>query len=319
MRPFLAWPKAAALVLTLGLTGGLQTPGHTRTLNLDGYIDPSGAISVQHRGDTVDPYFALQALLLAHDHGLDTAANAQAWWRWLGVRYAQTGRLDRHCRQSFGWQPCRRADADDASLALWLGFLRTLPPQGSEAHDQAVLAHRAQQALHALLDKRTGLYRVSAEVPHHLFMDNLEVWSVLRSPQLARRIQSTFRDHRRGLYRVSTQSEHPHPGNTFYPDATAQIYPLLVGFPGTGLQAENHYHAWMVRHRADWLRQMDSDFAWGLIALLAWQQKDALTVRCWQTRALPLRHSRHWTVTDEVVFQILPPLHLLQSSVENCS
>lgn len=319
MRPLQVWPVAAALLRALGLCAVLLGPGHARTLDLTGYIDPSGAISVQHQGDSVDPYFALQALLLAHAHGLDSSASARAWWRWLSVHQTQSGRLERHCRQGSGWQACQRADADDASLALWLGFLRTLPMPGPGEPDPAAQARQARQALHALLDQRLGVYRVSAEVPHHLFMDNLEVWSVLRSPRLARHIQRTFRDPRLGLYRVSTQVQHPHPGHTFYPDATAQLYPLMVGFAVTALSADSHYRQWMARHRAQWLRQMDSDFAWGLIALLAWQQKDAATVRCWQKRALPLRHTRHWTVTDEVVFQILPPLHLLVSTVEDCS
>ena len=39
-------------------------------LELQGYVDDSGAITILNGGDTTDPYFSLQALLLAHDNGM---------------------------------------------------------------------------------------------------------------------------------------------------------------------------------------------------------------------------------------------------------
>jgi hypothetical protein len=63
----------------------------------------------------------------------------------------------------------------------------------------------------------------------------------------------------------------------------------------------------MREHRALWLAQSGREFPWGLIALVAWRQGDLVSVRCWQQRALPHRHTALWTVSDEVIAQILPP------------
>lgn len=316
MRLCTALPALRVSAVALGLTVCAWLPAHGQRLDLSGYLDESGAITVQHQGDTVDPYFALQALLLAHAHGLDISGPAAAWSRWLAPRYQSTGRLDRHCKQAQRWQACKPADADDASLALWLAFLKTRPDTGLLTRRSA---GRARQSLETLRNKHTGLYQVSWQVPVHLFMDNLEVWSVLPSPQLARAIQQTFWDASQQIYKVSTQTEHPHPQDVFYPDATAQLYPLLVRFPLIPGEALMHYQRWMARHRSAWLAQMDTDFAWGLIALLAWEHRDLETVRCWQKKALPLRHGLHWIVTDEVVFQIVPLLPPSSATQDHCT
>ena len=297
----------------------LSLPGHSKALDLTGYIDAQGAITVQRHGDTVDPYFALQALWLAQAHGLDTAAPAAAWFDWLAARYQTQGRLDRYCQNNTGWWPCKAADADDASLALWLGFLNTRAPDPRQASPNTALQRQAQRDLQSLRDRQSGLYRVSHQVPHSLFMDNLEVWSVLASPRLARAIQHTFWDPQRHIYKVSTQPDHPHPMAVFYPDAAAQLYPLLVRFPHIPGGASAFYQRWITQHRQAWLAQMHTDFAWGLIALVAWQQGDQDTVGCWQQQATALRHGLHWTVTDEVVFQILPPSPLNHLTPEHCT
>ena len=65
--------------LTLCLVLIIPGLGQSKALNLNGYMDNTGAITVQHGGDTVDPYFALQALLLAKAHGLDIAHLAPLW------------------------------------------------------------------------------------------------------------------------------------------------------------------------------------------------------------------------------------------------
>lgn len=292
-----------------GLVGLLMicTLSCAKTLDLSGYTDASGAITVQHQGDTVDPYFALQALWLAQSQGMDTSAHALPFARWLAGQYSAAGHLGRYCKSVTGWVWCKAPDADDASLALWLHLLRHLPDADRQRINASAVEARAWQDLQGLQDARLGIYKVSPHVTHGLFMDNLEVWSTLPGSRLAQSIHATFWDAQHGLFRVSTQPEHPHPGHTFYPDATAQIYPLLVGYPMPG-GATPHYQRWMARHRSVWLQQSGREFPWGLIAIVAWQQGDAQTVRCWQQQALPFRHSFFWTVTDEVVAQLLPPL-----------
>jgi hypothetical protein len=85
----------------------------------------------------------------------------------------------------------------------------------------------------------------------------------------------------------------------------AQIFPLLVRFPLIPGGAPAHYRRWMAEHRNEWLAQVKDDFAWGLVAVVALQQGDVPSARCWLRTALPHRHGAHWTVTDEVAAQIL--------------
>ena len=303
-----------------GLVGLLAmcTLGGAKTLDLSGYTDASGAITVQHQGDTVDPYFALQALWLAQSQGMDTSAHALPFARWLAGQYSAAGHLGRYCKTAERWTWCKAPDADDASLALWLLLLRHLPEADRQHLNASAVEARAWQDLQQLQDTRLGIYKVSPHVTHGLFMDNLEVWSTLPGSRLAHNIRTVFWDSDRGLFRVSTQPEHPHPGHTFYPDATVQIYPLLVGYPMPD-GAEPHYQRWMTQHRGLWLQQIGREFPWGLIAIVAWQQGDTQTVRCWQQQALPFRHSFFWTVTDEVVAQLLPPLTSPHPNPKDCS
>ena len=97
------------------------------------------------------------------------------------------------------------------------------------------------------------------------------------------------------------------------------IFLGAVGFPGVPGGAAQHYQRWIAQHRSPWLAQIGHEFPWGLIAVVAWQQGDANTVRCWQHKALPLRHRFFWTVTDEVVAQLLPPLTPPLPNPKDCS
>ena len=275
-------------------------------LDLDGFQDGDGAITVQHRGDSVDPYFALQALLLAERFGLDAAEPAARWIAWLLPRQKPDATFDRFCRRGPVWGPCKTADADDALHALWMQLLET---RGDALRDSAARASHARSAeALARLQVPPGVYHVSPVYSHALFMDNLEVWSRLPrgsapSRALGKAIEATFWDAAAGRYRVTTQpASH---GTAFYPDAVAQIYPLLLDYPLAARDRRGHYRQWIRDHRAAWLVQGRSDFAWGLVALVAWREGDRQSAACWLRESLPLRRGAHWTVTDEVAFQVL--------------
>ncbi len=330
------WLLAALLALLLGWSPETPAappaaawsagPGHgrdtpmtpARTLDLHGYADAHGAIRLVHGGDQVDPYFALQALLLARDHGLDVQAYQARWIAWIGQHLQPVGVLARYCqapRRPGGWRPCARADADDATLALWLRLLRGVTAAQREALQADALQAEAEAALLALRDARTGLYRVAPDLPYSLWMDNLEVWSALPTASLSQALVQHFWQPQLQRFRVSTQPAHLDVPTRFYPEATAQIFPLLIGWQPPASAPALHaalapsalYARWMQAHRAQWLAHVADDYPWGLIALLAWQQGDLTTVRCWQQLAAPLRHGPRWTVTDEVVAQLLPP------------
>lgn len=292
------------------------TAGAAPRLDLAGYTDAQGAITVLHGGDSADPYFAMQALLLAHDNGMNVSEPAEKFVNWLVPRQKPDGTFDRFCRGADkAWVACRAADADDSLLALWMRLLETLPaqlagnPVWKKSHDTS------KAALEHLFQPSRGIYMVSPLVLHGLFMDNLEVWSVQahRGPpsgkaeaeKLARGIREAFWNPVDKRFLISTQLEQRSQPAAFYPDHVAQIFPLLVDFTQVPGDPKAYYRAWMSTHRAEWLRQGEKDYPWGLIAVLALRQGDRASAGCWMRHAAPLRHSARWAVTDETSYQIL--------------
>jgi hypothetical protein len=305
--------------LVMGLMGIITLSAASgKGLNLEGFSDPSGAISVVKQGDAMDPYFALQALLIAHASGLDMGGQDVRLAQWLADRFKRDGKFNRYCRSGAEWRTCQPTDADDAVLALWLNFVKTLPVAERAALVDSPTQDRATRELIQLRDPRNGIYNISWQLNHALFMDNLEVWSNRPTRHLARSIQNVFWDKKKQRYKVSTQPGHQEREEEFYPSVAAQIYPLLVNFPLVPGGSRAHYKRWMALHRGLWLTQMQSDYPWGLIAWIAHRQGDSHSVRCWQTASLQHKNAARWTVTDEVIAQILPPLNDSPPSLEDC-
>ena len=298
----------AAVVLLLG-----AAPLRAAPLDLGGYAEADGAITVQRAGGTVDPYFALQALLVAREEGLDSRAYALRWAEWLVRRQKLDGTFDRFCRAGPVWVNCKGADADDALLAMWLKFLDGLPAELESPPAWQASRAAADAALARLFDPQQRIFLVSPVFQHGLFMDNLEVWSSpggrghegRGGPPLARAIHAAFWDDAQQRFLVSTQPEQRSTAPRFYPDAVAQLYPLVVGFPEVPGGAKDWYKAWMRQHRREWLAQVQHDFAWGLVALVAAREGDPESAGCWLRATRNFRHGPHWTVTDEVIVQAL--------------
>lgn len=289
-----------------------------KPVDLSGYADDHGAISVQFRGHTLDPYFALQALLLARDHGLDISQYAKRWGDWMVQRQKPDATFDRFCRNGPVWAPCKTADADDAVLALWVRFLSSMPQEMKRNPAWAKSYQASLDALARLFDPVRGVYFVSPVYQHGLFMDNLEVLSMrqdlgrvqasARLPAaevLARNIERSFRDAKTRKFLVSTQPEQRLVPPTFYPDHVAQAYPLLMGIRLPGQSPASDYRVWMQTHRKSWLAQSHTDFSWGLIALMALRNNDTTSARCWLRETANAQRTAHWTVTDEVARQVL--------------
>lgn len=307
-------PPRAWLLLLLGYA--VLASNAAAPLDLTGYADANGAISVLHRGHSSDPYFAMQALLLAHDNGMDVSVESRDFTNWLLPQQKPDGTFDRFCRtDKTPWVACQTADADDSLLALWLLLLGAQPTElGKNPAWQKSFA-TSKASLDRLLQPSRGIYMVSAVYLHGLFMDNLEVWSYLSKSSrprhaveanaLRRSIQTTFWDSVNQRYLVSTQLEQRGEKARFYPDQVAQLFPLLVKFPMAPPGERAYYRRWMSAHREQWLKQSETDYPWGLIAVLALRENDVFSVRCWLREATPLRHSSRWAVTDEVAYQIV--------------
>ncbi len=290
------------------------------TLDLAGYAEPSGAILILRGGNIVDPYFAVQALLLAQENGLDVTPYREKWVWWLSIRQKLDGTFDRHCRAGPTWVGCKTADADDALQAMWMQLLDSDPALRDSDLALRTSYRKSGDVLARLFDARRGIYLVSAIYQQGLFMDNLEVWaaqshrpgeqSAEEAKRLAQSIHAVFWDAKGQRFLVSTQPEQASTAPYFYPDRVAQIFPLLFDYPYLPVSAHRYYAGWMKQHRKEWLAQIRHDFAWGLIALIAMKQGDRFSARCWLREAVPFRHSEHWTVTDETVFQVLRARHL---------
>ncbi|TDK67053.1 hypothetical protein [Sapientia aquatica] len=286
-------------------------------LDLTGYVDKQGAISVQFNGDTIDPYFTLQALLLARENGLDISPYAMKWANWMIDRQKPDGTFDRFCLTQGVWSPCKTADADDALMALWLKFLSTMPHEQATNSRWTHSTQLSQANLDRLIDTKRGIYLVSPVYQHGLLMDNLEVLSYQIQPdnkakaaaakQLALSIRDVFSDQKTHRFLVSTQAEQKELASAFYPDQVAQIFPLLVDFDFNLLPSPkaNYYKQWMKQYRQSWLTQSRHDFAWGVIAVLALKQGDSSSAACWLRESSAAQHTAHWIATDEVARQVL--------------
>ena len=304
------------LIFVAGLLAATGSVMAAPRLDLSSYSDADGAITVLYRGESADPYFAMQALLLAHENGLDITAPAQKFAQWLVPRQKPDGTFDRFCRTGNApWVSCKTADADDSLLAIWMKLLETMPAYVKTNPALAKSYVISKNALEHLFQPSRGIYMVSPVYLHGLFMDNLEVWSLkshlkqsgerAEADRLAAAIKATFWEPVNKRFLVSTQLEQRSEKAAFYPDHVAQIFPMLVDFPLLPQDAAAYYGNWMRQHRAGWLEQGKTDYPWGLLAVLALRQNDKASAACWLRESRVLRHSSRWAVTDETAYQIV--------------
>jgi hypothetical protein len=294
------------------------------------YQRANGAIVLETDGNFVDPYFALRALLTAQDEGLDITRPALAWINWLLPRQLPDGRFQRYCLEGVETsRACKPADADDALLVLWLQLLYRMAPDEMPATWRAS-ATKAEEQLAWLYDHKLGIYAVSRRNPVGLFMDNVEIYAALndiaaskqrlgqqeaaqrtqvRAQEMAKSIVGVFWDKKHKRFRVSTQWRRK---PDFYPDAVAQIYPLLLGLP-TPNDHKTEWSAWKKHYGGVWIERKRDSHPWGLVALTAMQLGDYDTAACWMAKAAPFRYSSNWNVLEEAVYQgleaKLPPTH----------
>jgi hypothetical protein len=293
-----------------------------RPFNPNGYQHPDGAISLHHKGDFVEPYFATKALLLAKEAGLDVHQSVQQWIQWLLPRQQRDGRFGRYCRKpGIDWQMCSAADADDSMLALWLELIYTNAPDSGLPKQWQESARRAKASLDMLRNSRLGVYHVSRQNHVALLMDNVEVYSALEAvarteerfgqreqatathkeaEKLNLAIQRVFWNKHAEWFRPSIQRTRPE----FYPDVVAQVYPWLANMPMKfNVQSRDAWTRWRDRFAVDWLDKKHDPHPWGLVAMAAVKFGDHDSAVCWLSRSEPLRFSSNWNVLEEAAFQ----------------
>lgn len=297
----------------------MSQPAVAEQLSLPYYQRPDGAITVRLHGDRVDPYFAAKALLAAREAKIKADEAALAWIRWAMPLQRADGSFDRFRLQDGEYFPYARADADDATLALWMELLVTFAPSDALPSRWERSFSKASRNLERLRDKRTGVYQISKTIPVALLMDNVEVYSALKAAakyyaragkplkgkkfdgqakKLKKSIISVFWQSGRG-FRASTQDRS---GNDFYPDQVAQLFPLLEGIESPEGSNQLVYASWMTKYRKSWVQQASLDFPWGIVALAADKMGDVKTVECWRALSAPFRHGKNWNVLEEALY-----------------
>lgn len=287
-----------------------------------GYQLPEGAISLQYRGDYIEPYFATKALIVAQESGLDVRGPAQKWIQWLLPRQTKDGSFGRYCRKpAMEWHICAAADADDSMLALWLQLLYTNAPDSGIPVQWQESVRKANSALEQLRNSRLGVYHVSRQNHVALLMDNAEVYSALvaiaRSQKRFRNtgaserthdeaeklnfaIQRVFWNKQLDWFRPSIQKSRPE----FYPDVVAQVYPWLADMPmNSDVPERDEWRNWKSRFAGEWLAKQLDPHPWGLVAVAAVKFGDRDSASCWLSRSEPLRFSTNWNVLEEAAFQ----------------
>ncbi|MBF6987643.1 hypothetical protein IPF36_07780 [Cupriavidus sp. IK-TO18] len=306
------------LVLLLALATYVHRPADAVELTLTDYQRPDGAITTYFAGDSVDPYFAAKALLAAQDAGMTTRIAATRWIAWLLPRQQADGRFDRYCERGQRFVSCQEADADDALMAAWMELLvRSAPPKGMPPAWQASF-DKASRYLDRLRDPGSGVYHISARLPVALLMDNVEVSSAFKAASLyrqrhgdavgaaawQRKAEQLDKDILRVFWRASRYlvSTQPREQFEFYPDAVAQIFPILGDIHPAGRSHVVAYQSWMKENRWAWLQMSEVDFPWGLVALVADRMGDKDAITCWRLRSIQFRHGKHWNVLEEALY-----------------
>ncbi|ODV42545.1 hypothetical protein AWV79_25860 [Cupriavidus sp. UYMMa02A] len=312
-------PMKTLLALLLVIATCVPQPGGAAELVLTDYQRHDGAITTYFNGDSSDPYFAAKALLAAQDAGMTTRTAATSWIAWLLPRQHADGRFDRYCMKDQRFISCQEADADDALMAVWMELLvRSAPPKGMRSAWQASF-DKASRYLDTLRDPSSGIYLISAKLQVALLMDNVEVSSAFKAAsdyhrrqgdavgaagwmrkaeQLDKDILRAFWRPNKG-YLVSTQ---PRSQSEFYPDAVAQIFPILADIRPDSRPHATAYYLWMKENRMTWLQMSEADFPWGLVALVADKMGDKDAIACWRMRSIQFRHGKHWNVLEEALY-----------------
>ena len=297
------------------------------TLELPGYQREDGAITVKHRGDNIDPYFANKALLVSQKLGLDMKHVAKAWINWVINYQSNTGQFYRYCIRKEKYETCDKADADDAMLAVWIELLIEVSAPGRIPKEWIASWQKAKDYLFTmLLDKKRGIYIVSRSQRVGLLMDNVEVYQALESLEkyysrigdqgraaysdnqalkLKKNILSVFWQQKLQRYKVSTQAISD---TSFYPVDVAQLFPLMAGIATPGASDAQWFQVWLRENQAKWFSAMQTDYPWGLLLLAALKKKNSDVVDAWARRAGRYRHGQHWNVLEEVVYQGVLPL-----------
>ncbi|MGB7192136.1 MAG: hypothetical protein WBD81_01655 [Collimonas pratensis] len=315
--------RAASLCCACTLTGCCAgaTAAATDAPAAPAFADfaaPNGALTVFAKGDYVEPYFALKALLAAHRLGVDVAAPASAFGHWLLPFQQANGPFPRICRSGAAdWLACGPADADDSLDALWCMLAAEVLPTDEVLAASCV---RSLENLATLWDPAQQTFHAMSGGSAAYFADNVEVIGVLT--QLRRSSAASLRfavqlaalpasasmlDGLRHSYGYDPagplepeRASLPPTPYGFYPNAVAPVYLWLYGLR-SGASGERYWRLWMERYGAPWLAGESDHYPWGLIAWAAYRNGDQASARRWLETSAAWRAAGRWNIVEEGV------------------
>jgi hypothetical protein len=311
--------SCAAMLLALGVSmTAAAADARPAAPGFDDFTAANGAMTVFARGDYVEPYTAIYALLVAHRLGVDVHARASALAHWLLPYQQANGPFPRICRSGDAqWVACGPADADD-SLAVFWCMLVSEVLKGDQALEAS--CGRSLENLATLWDLQRATFRARFGRPEAYFADNVEVAGALgglrarpdSATRYARELSQlpSQRQMLDGLTRsygynpaVSLEPEHatlPPAPYGFYPNVVAPVY-LWLSDVSTGAQAMRQWAVWKYRHAEDWLAGRSDRYPWGLIALAAYKAGDRQTAAAWLRASAGWRAQGRWNLLEEGV------------------
>lgn len=283
------------------------------------FIMADGALTVFPKGDYVEPYSAIKALLVAHRLGVDVRSQAIRFSRWIVQFQQANGPFPRICRSGGNrWLACGPSDADDSLAVLWCALGSEVLPTRRELDASCDLA---LDNLETLWDPQRQTFRAVFGQPGAYFADNVEVMAILRDLRANRAMS---RRHARVLAKLPSAqvmqtalrrnygynpdrslepvaASMPPTPYAFYPYAVAPIYPLIYDLR-TGRAREHDWQRWRGRYGKQWLAGKVDHFPWGLIAWAAYKAGDIKSARAWLRNAPRWRAQDRWNIMEEGVW-----------------
>jgi hypothetical protein len=306
------------IAIATGMFGLIAMSAFASTSNLlSQFTRSDGAIVVAINSNSVDPYFANKALIIAFEAGLDVKQITKAWLTWLVPRQRADGGFDRYCAREAVWHACNRADADDSSVASFLQlsalYAKAIMPSDKTGRKQPVsvandgipnlfTAEKKATQLLARLRTHRGTYRAFADESIEFLMDNTEVYAGL----IATGKFSQAADLKRAIYKYFLIKQDWQPANVrysqfdFYPSALAPTYLWHTNLVNSET-VNKEFILWVQKWGKQWLTQSQDTFAWGLVAWGARHTTEQHWIRCWRHRYESYDRKVGWTVLDEAV------------------
>lgn len=189
-----------------------------------------------------------------------------------------------------------KADSEDGYLGMYLWLMGKYLKKAGNAEKPEYY----QEGIRIALDRiqnlmKNGTTQVSEENTTVYLMDNLEVWKGLYEfessdsaeknevsvmcKDLQKQIEKVFWDEQRKRWKILQDSEQLHP-EEFYPDAIAQIYPLIYGFPIKDKKEQKKLYQWFTE-KFQWqtMNKQRKGFVWTMTGMAAAQLGDINNLR----------------------------------------